>query len=149
MNFNLQKYYNVNILAALVTCGILLILPICYSLSIIRFNPDVVFLIFILGIVILFLPVNLIFKTRNKTFTLAIPGYLPAYIPKLLKPTALILMLLGFLFALMFSTNLSSSGHVQLPESLTVALASAWIIVALLGIVLLPLYDTKAKKWRY
>lgn len=164
MNGKLQKIYTLNLAAALVLCGILLVYFVLYTFSIIQVDSE--FSIFpIIIIMVIFFPVNLFLRSKNKNHKLKLPDFLPPKILKILPGLALIvcIVLLAYGFIVYTSAPIRPDGIYFVDKSGSkytyeqfrtfqkweVAYIVSWSITALLSISYFPFYDGTSRKWRF
>jgi hypothetical protein len=164
MNNNLQRLYAINLRAALIFCGVMLAYFVLYSLSIIQVDSKYS-LLAILVIFVVFLPINLLLKSKNKNHKLKLPDFLPKKFLRILPTTALIIFFVILIYGSLlypgapikpdgsfFTDKLGAIytyEQFRVFQKWEVAYIVSWSIAALLGIVYLPFFDGTSRKWRF
>jgi len=163
MNDKLQNLYRINLLAAFVVGGIILLYFALYSLSLVQADSRSALLATFI-ILALFLPINLYLKAKNRNHQLRIPNYIQPNVLKALTILAAILcaIVLAYGFQVYPHAPIQPDGEFFIDKSgamysyaefrtfqkWEVGYLTSWNILALLIVVSLPFYDRTTKKWR-
>jgi hypothetical protein len=164
MNRNLQNLYTINFRIALTFYGVLLAYFVLYSLSIIRADAQIT-LLAIPVILVVFLPVNLFIKSKNKNYSLKLPECLPKRFLKILPSVTFIIFVLVFISGIIFypGAPIQPNGSLFIDKVGTeytyeqfrsfqkweVAFIVSWSIIILFSIVYLPFLDATNRKCRF